>query len=140
MKPWHLLVGTVVLAAALAQPLHAQPRDRFDDPYSIMVPEQPEPWLAPKYKSPRGLKQHPRPAHPHRLEPPRGGVAAAPPPIVLQNGRVIPSLPPRNQGIVPGGGRETFSDRVSRCVQQGALYGVPAGQQGIYMNTCAMGQ
>ena len=60
----------IVLSAALATPAPAQTGNILSDNYSIMVPEkgskqkaskqkiskpeQPEPWLAPKYKSPSG--------------------------------------------------------------------------------------
>jgi hypothetical protein len=64
-----------------------------------------------------------------RLDPP-------PPPVIVPNGPVVQSLPPVNQGVVPGGGRETFSDRAVRCTHQGALYGVPGAQQGSYMSSC----
>ena len=55
----HTLIVLVGLTAMFAVPAHAQ-RDIMSDNYNIMVPEkgykpsQPEPWLAPKYKSPRG--------------------------------------------------------------------------------------
>ena len=60
----------IVLSAALATPAPAQTGNILSDNYSIMVPEkgskqkaskqkiskpeQPEPWLAPKYESPSG--------------------------------------------------------------------------------------
>ena len=50
----------MIVLAALAQPVHAA-----DDIYNIMKPEPgartatPEPWLAPKYQSPRGTIQRP---------------------------------------------------------------------------------
>jgi hypothetical protein len=55
----HTLIVLVGLTAMFAVPARAQ-SDIMSDNYNIMVPEkgykpsQPEPWLAPKYKSPRG--------------------------------------------------------------------------------------
>jgi hypothetical protein len=120
-----LLLGTSALSA--------RDRDHFSDPYSIMAPE---PGVAPVYRSPRGLPQRPRAARPHPVPPPRVRLDPPPPPVIVPNGPVVQSLPPVNQGVVPGGGRETFSDRAVRCTHQGALYGVPGAQQGSYMGSC----
>ncbi|HYC15613.1 MAG TPA: hypothetical protein VEC94_00240 [Pseudolabrys sp.] len=108
------------------------------DNYSIMVPEkgarreQPEPWLAPKYKSPRGTVKHVTTPKPTTVPFP---TATVPPPIVVpQTGRVLPNLP-----TVPGagpGGRETFQDRAARCAHQAGVYGQAAGDRGTYMGTC----
>jgi len=108
------------------------------DKYSIMVPEkgarreQPEPWLAPKYKSPRGTVKHVTTPKPTTVPFP---TATVPPPIVVpQTGRVLPNLP-----TVPGagpGGRETFQDRAARCAHQAGVYGQAAGDRGTYMGTC----
>jgi hypothetical protein len=67
------IVMLIIFSAALATPALARPGNILSDNYSIMVPEkgskhkvskhknvkreQPEPWLAPKYKSPRGTVQ-----------------------------------------------------------------------------------
>jgi hypothetical protein len=120
-------------ASLVAGTASAGARDRFSDPYSIMAPE---PWLAPKYQSPPGLPQRPRAARPRPHRSPTVTVAPTPPPVIVPNGPVVQSLPPVNHGIVPGGGRETFSDRAVRCTHQGALYGVPGSQQGSYMSSC----
>jgi len=108
------------------------------DNYSIMVPEkgarreQPEPWLAPRYKSPRGTVKHVTTPKPTTVPFP---TATVPPPIVVpQTGRVLPNLP-----TVPGagpGGRETFQDRAARCAHQAGVYGQAAGDRGTYMGTC----
>ncbi len=108
------------------------------DDYSIMVPERgarpesPEPWLAPKYKSPRGTVKHVTIPKSTIVTPP---TATLPPPIVVpQTGRVLPNLP-----TVPGagpGGRETFQDRASRCAHQAGVYGQAAGDRNTYMGTC----
>ena len=101
--------------------------------YNIMAPE---PWLPPKYQSPRGLPQRPKNAQPRPTPPPSIDIAKPAPPTVLPSGRIVPNLPPSRQGIVPGGGRETFQDRAARCAHQSGLYGVPAGQQQTYMHSC----
>lgn len=108
-------------------------RDGGRDNYSIMAPE---PWLPPKYQSPRGLPQGPKKAQPRPTPPPSVDIAKPAPATVLPNGRIVPNLPPVRQGIVPGGGRETFGDRATRCAHQSGLYGVPMGQQHTYMHSC----
>ena len=101
-----LIVGIVAFAmVAAALPAHAQ---SDAERYNIMRPEpgakpsKPEPWLAPKYRSPRGTVQKPVPVPP----PPPVATpnAAPPPPIVMpETGRVLPNLPVVPQGSVPGG-------------------------------------
>jgi hypothetical protein len=108
-------------------------RDSSRDNYNIMAPE---PWLPPKYQSPRGLPQRPKNAQPRPTPPPSIDIVKPAPPTVLPNGQTVPNLPPVRQGIVPGGGRETFQDRATRCAHQSGLYGVPAGQQNTYMHSC----
>lgn len=108
-------------------------RGRDSGNYNIMAPE---PWLPPKYQSPRGLPQRPKNARPRPTPPPSVDIAKPAPPIVLQDGRSVPNLPPVRQGIVPGGGRETFGDRAARCAHQSGLFGVPMGQQNTYMHFC----
>ena len=59
-----LVVALFFMSALPATPARAQAGDIMSDNYSIMVPEKgskrelPEPWLAPKYKSPRGTVKH----------------------------------------------------------------------------------
>jgi hypothetical protein len=131
----------VVLAAVLAMPARAQRGDGYDimrDDYSIMVPEKghkaekPEPWLAPKYKSPRGTVKRVTTPKPTIVQPPS---AALPPPIVVpQTGRALPNLP-----TVPGSGRggaETYQDRAARCAHQAGVYGQAAGDRNTYIGTC----
>ena len=130
------LAVAVAFATALTMSVGAQAQSATEDhSYWIMKPEL---WLAPKYKSPRGLPQKPNTAHTQPRSRPRSsvGVAPAAPPITLPSGQVVPNVPPVNQGAVPGGGRETFGDRAARCAHQSGLYGVPADQQGTYMNSC----
>ena len=95
-------------------------------------PSRPEPWLAPKYKSPRGTVK--------RVNLPKSKIvpmpiATLPPPIVVPStGQVLPNLP-----TVPGAGRggaETFQDRAARCTHQAGVYGQAAGDRGTYVGTC----
>ncbi|MGA8750748.1 MAG: hypothetical protein WB540_16335 [Pseudolabrys sp.] len=135
-----LVITLLLLSALPATPARAQGNnyDIMRDDYSIMVPEkgsrreQPEPWLAPKYKSPRGTVKH--------VTIPKSKIvpypsATVPPPIVVpQTGRVLPNLP-----TVPGagpGGRETYQDRAARCAHQAGVYGQAAGDRGTYVGTC----
>jgi hypothetical protein len=131
-----LVLTTASIASARAQA--GKDYDIMRDDYSIMVPERgsrpenPEPWLAPKYKSPRGTVKHVTIPKSTIVTPP---TATLPPPIVVpQTGRVLPNLP-----TVPGagpGGRETFQDRASRCAHQAGVYGQAAGDRNTYMGTC----
>lgn len=108
------------------------------DNYSIMKPEkgarpaQPEPWLAPKYKSPRGTVKHVTVPRSGTLPQPR---TELPPPIVVpQTGRVLPNLP-TTPGSGPAG-TETFQDRAMRCTHQAGVYGQAAGDRNSYIGTC----
>jgi hypothetical protein len=104
----------------------------------IMVPEKgykavkPEPWLAPKYKSPRGTVKRVTIPKSTIAEPPS---AAVPPPIIVpQTGRALPNLP-----TVSGSGRggtETYQDRAARCAHQAGVYGQAAGDRNTYIGTC----
>ena len=116
-----LLLWTVLAPSAWAQ--------SADDPYTIM---KPEPWLPPKYQSPRGTKQHvdtyaPAPA------PPRA--PAVPPPVyVPETGRLLPNLP-----ALPGAGQDRAEhpqDRAVRCAHQAGLYGEAAGNRAAYVGAC----
>ena len=115
--------------AVLMPALSARAQSDDDDRYNIM---RPEPWLPPKYKSPRGSTEHvgiPRPARP--LLPPAG----VPPPLyVPQTGRLLPNLP----NPAPSGphGQETFQDRAARCAHQAGVYGQAAGNATTYINSC----
>jgi hypothetical protein len=120
-----------------ALPAHAQSAE--DERYTIMVPEQgakpatPEPWLPPKYRSPRGTRQHvripPAPAVPEHA------VHVPPPLLVPETGRLLPNLPPVT-GDGPHGG-ETYQDRAVRCANQAGVYGPNAtGNPSAYINSC----
>lgn len=133
------MIVMLALTAVLAGPVRAQSNnDILGDNYSIMKPEkgarpsQPEPWLAPKYKSPRGTVKHVVIPRSKAIEPPN---TAVPPPIVVpQTGQVIPNLP-TVQGSGPRGA-ETFQDRASRCAHQAGVYGQAAGDRNAYVGTC----
>jgi hypothetical protein len=133
----------VFLSAALATPTLAQTRDILGDNYSIMVPEkgskrqvskreQPEPWLAPKYKSPRGTVKQARIPKSRIVNPPSGSIPSSV--YVPQTGRTFQNLP-----SVPGagpGGAETFQDRAVRCTHQAGVYGQSGAGRGAYMGSC----
>ena len=131
-----LLVALMIALALPAQ--EAKAYDILGDDYSIMVPEKgakpktPEPWLAPKYKSPRGTVKHVTIPKSTIVNPPNTQV---PPPIVVpQTGRALPNLPTAS-GSGPGG-RESYQDRAARCAHQAGVYGQAAGDRGTYIGTC----
>ena len=124
------LLALTLLASAL--PARAQ---SDDERYTIMRPEpgmkpaKPEPWLAPKYKSPRGTREHVVIPQPQSAPPTLRQV----PPLlyVPQTGRTLPNLP------APGsGGRETAQDRAARCAHQAGVYGQAAGDRNAYVGSC----
>ena len=137
------MIMLIVLAAALATPALAQTGNILGDDYQIMVPEkgskrqvskpeQPEPWLAPKYKSPRGTAQKVRIPKSKIVRPP----SATDPGYVYvpQTGRTFQNLP-----SLPGsgpGGAETFQDRAIRCTHQAGVYGQVGANRGSYMGSC----
>jgi len=131
-----LLAIAIVVPVISAVPSHAQ-NSILGNNYNIMVPEkgykpsQPEPWLAPKYKSPSGTV--------NRVKLPKSTVVPTPnarvPPdlYVPQTGKVVPNLP-----TVSGSGRggaETFQDRAARCAHQAGVFGQGA-DRGSYMGAC----
>lgn len=127
-------MGVVALAfLAAGLPATAQ-----DDSYSIMKPEpgrraqpQPEPWLPPKYQSPRGERLY-RPPQPQLPAAPR---AEVPPAIVVpETGRVLPNM----RTLSPSGpnGTETGQDRAMRCAHQLGAYGADAGNPAAYLGSC----
>jgi len=125
-------LAALALALSVASAVAQQPGD---GPYDIMKPERQghfEPWLAPKYKSPRSLN---RPVRVPRSPPLPQAQAMTPPPIVVpETGRALPNLPVTS-GNGPGG-RESFQDRALRCTHQAGLYGSAAGDPGIYTRSC----
>jgi hypothetical protein len=130
------MIILIFLSAALATP--AQSGKILSDDYQIMVPEkgskleQPEPWLAPKYQSPRGTVQHVRIPKSKIVRPP----SATDPGYVYvpQTGQTFQNLP-----SLPGSGRggaETSQDRVIRCAHQAGVYGQVGANRGSYMGSC----
>jgi hypothetical protein len=136
-----LLPGVLILAAAVAGPSVAQSGSGYSimqDDYSIMVPEKgykpskPEPWLAPKYQSPRGTVK--KAVIPRSRTVPQPYAATPPPITVPQTGRTLPNFP-----TISGsgqGGAETFQDRAVRCAHQAGVYGPAAGDRNAYVGTC----
>jgi hypothetical protein len=132
------VIMLIFLSAALATPAPAQSGNILSDDYQIMVPEkgskleQPEPWLAPKYQSPRGTVQHVRIPKSKIVRPP----SATDPGYVYvpQTGQTFQNLP-----SLPGSGRggaETFQDRAIRCTHQAGVYGQVGANRGSYMGSC----
>jgi hypothetical protein len=124
------LIGILGLAlAGLALPAYAQ---SDDERYTIMTPEKTEPWLAPKYKSPLGTRQHVTVPQSPAVPQPR---MQTPPPIyVPETGRVLPNLP-----VISGSGpqgAETTQDRAARCAHQAGVYGQAAGDRNAYIGSC----
>jgi hypothetical protein len=140
-----MTIGTWPIAFAVAAgllpagPSHAQ----FDgDRYNIMKPEpgnprkstrskptdNPEPWLAPKYKSPRGTKK--RITTPKRQPAPKKKSNKVPPSLyVPETGRTLRNLPSPT-------GTETSQQRALRCAHQAGVYGQAAGNRTNYINSC----
>jgi hypothetical protein len=132
----YLTIALVVLTASTsALPVRAE---SDNSRYDIMAPEKgakpdnPEPWLPPKYKSPRGTPEHvviPR----SKSAPPMR--AAVPPPIVVpETGRVLPNLPTLSGS--GANGAETSQDRAMRCAHQAGVYGPAAGNPSAYIGSC----
>jgi hypothetical protein len=121
-----IVLLTLVL---LTPPISAYAQSDDDSRYNIMTPE---PWLPPKYKSPRGSTEHVTIPPPARALPPP---AAVPPPLyVPETGRLLPNLPT----LAPSGphGTETTQDRAARCAHQAGVYGQAAGDRNAYIGSC----
>jgi hypothetical protein len=138
MMPKPSMIMLIFLSAALATPALAQSGNILSNDYQIMVPEkgskleQPEPWLAPKYQSPRGTVQHVRIPKSKIVRPP----SATDPGYVYvpQTGQTFQNLP-----SLPGSGpgrAETFQDRAIRCAHQAGVYGQVGANRGSYMGSC----
>src|SRR4029079_13819440 len=137
-----LMFGILVLAVAPAASAFAQSGSGYSimqDDYSIMVPEKgarpskPEPWLAPKYRSPRGTVE--KIVIPRSKTVPQPHAVTPPPLYVPETGRTLPNLP-----TVSGSGRggaETSQDRAARCAHQAGVYGSTAtGNRNAYVGSC----
>src|SRR5262245_65131230 len=137
------MIMLIFLTAALAKPALAQTGNIIlGDDYQIMVPEkgskrqvskpeQPEPWLAPKYKT--GTVQDVRIPKSKTVRPPRSSDPGYV--YVPQTGQTFQNLP-----TLPGSGRggaETFQDRAIRCTHQAGVYSGQLGaNRGSYMGSC----
>jgi hypothetical protein len=96
------LTAFALLAPGLSHAQSGQPSYWIIKPEPGRAQDLPEPWLAPKYKSPRGTRQHVKPLR-RAAEPDQPRVSTPPPPIVvpetgvaLPNMRTLsPSGPPR---------------------------------------------
>jgi hypothetical protein len=137
-----LLLSVLVLAVAPAGNAFAQGGSGYSvmqDDYSIMVPEKgykpskPEPWLAPKYRSPGSTSK--RVVNPRSTNVPQPQAVTPPPLYVPQTGRTLPNLP-----TISGSGRggaETYQDRAARCAHQAGVYGSTAtGNRNAYVGGC----
>ncbi len=120
------LTGLLALALLVPALAHAQ---SDDERYTIM---RPEPWLPPKYKSPRGTPQRVQPTQPMQV--PQLGASPPPPIVNPQTGIALPNLPTLSPS--GPGGRETSQDRAARCAHQAGVYGANAGDRGAYIGTC----
>jgi hypothetical protein len=126
-----LLLAGLVFGAGAA-------RAASDDTLTnIMVPEkgarakQPEPsyepWLAPKYQTPRSQRQPVIvvPETPHAHAP-----ATEPPPMISpRTGRVMPNLPGASSS-------EGFQDRAARCAHQAGAYANDINSPAGYIGAC----
>ncbi len=119
--------AVAALVLSLSAPAHSE-----DTSYYIM---KPEPWLAPKYRSPRGTVQHVKPVAPVKpgADIPTRGFTPPPPLVVPSTGQVVPNLP-----IMPSqpGNRESFSDRAVRCSHQASVNGAAVGNPSAYIGAC----
>ncbi len=136
------IVRVLLLWGLLAGPplVHAQ---TIDNQYNILKPEpgaaphhrpqpRPEPWLPPKYESPRGAQLH---STPPAIVPPAPYADVPPSIVVPETGRVLPNIPTPS----PSGpnGIETGQDRAVRCADQLGTYGAQAGNPSAYLGSCA---
>lgn len=128
------MLAFALLAPALAHAQADQPSWMIMKPEPGRPAELPQPWLPPKYKSPRGTRQHVEPLQtPRAADSPR--VSTPPPPLVSpQTGQVLPNLPT----LAPSGprGTESFQDKASRCAHQAGMYGAAAGDRSAYIGAC----
>ncbi len=147
MKVMHRVLVSLMVWTMLAPPMvTAAQAQSPDDPYTIIAPEpgrttgrkpqpRPEPWLPPKYQSPRGTKQHVETRKPAPTPAPRAP-AVPPPMFVPETGRLLPNLPARPGSDFGSGGAEHRQDRAARCAHQAGLYGAAAGNPAAYINSC----
>jgi hypothetical protein len=130
--PRRIILIALLMLAAISVTAPAQAQSADDERYNIMRPEPTEPWLPPKYVSPRGSNERMRPLPPAPMPPAH---ATIPPPVyVPQTGQLLPNLPTVS-GAGPGGA-ETSQDRAVRCAHQAGMYGAAAGDRNAYIGSC----
>ncbi|MGE0063727.1 MAG: hypothetical protein AB7T86_16820 [Xanthobacteraceae bacterium] len=124
----------ILLLAGLVFGARAVCAAENDTLYNIMVPEkgtrtqkQFEPWLAPKYETPRFDRQPAIvvPETPH----PRAQATVPPPLLSPRTGRALPNLPGASS-------REGFQDRATRCAHQSGAYGNDINSPAGYIGAC----
>ena len=72
---------------------------------------------------------------------PMRSIIAPEPPQTTRSVAAVKSVPGYEQvPMVPAGSAETVNDRIARCTHQGALGGLPPGEQGPYIHACAFNE
>jgi hypothetical protein len=80
----------------------------------------------------------PAPIPPPRIEVPVVPQMSNPPPFALQNttpGVVTQDKPPKQ--VLKSSRRKSFSDRVARCLDDGAAWGLGPNERAAYSRSCA---
>ncbi len=119
MQMIRLAIVAVALALVLA-PAMAIAQIPFQQPPSILPPPPPPP-------------------PPPKIEIPQVPKMDSPPPFQLQNttpGRVRIDTVPKTPGV-RGSRRSSFSDRVTRCLEEGAAMGLGPNERSEYSRACA---
>jgi hypothetical protein len=130
------------VALSLAIPACSAMAADDDGNINIMVPEK----GAPAEKKPRkGRRGSSNPVYPIPLPRPQSPQAVpkihnvkprtvTPPPLyVPQTGQLVPNQPAIGSGV---GGRETFQDRATRCVNQSGISPGVGSNRGAYVGGC----
>ena len=81
----------------------------------------------------------PPPPPPPRIEVPPVPQMASPPPFALQNttpGVVQPNAPRPKARLKPAR-RESYGDRIARCLDEGAAWGLGPNERAAYSRSCA---
>jgi hypothetical protein len=81
----------------------------------------------------------PPPPPPPRIEVPQVPQMNSPPPFALQNttpGLVAPNGKPPRSRLKPAR-RESYGDRIARCLDEGAAWGLGPNERAAYSRSCA---
>jgi hypothetical protein len=81
----------------------------------------------------------PPPPPPPRIEVPQVPQMNSPPPFALQNttpGRVTSNGKPPRSRLKPAR-RESYGDRIARCLDEGAAWGLGPNERAAYSRSCA---